>query len=191
MRRVSWPVRAVALGVSFVALAAPAAHVPEPLPPAQRARAAVEEAALAARKTAVCRDIVMRALENALAVQNEVETDVQEALLSGKKDRIADTRTALREATGETEEALDLVEQVVDWAGRASAAADAASHALRALEAGKASAKASEESARAAQKMAAEARRALAQATALTETLKKKWLLPNLPPPAGAAKTSP
>jgi hypothetical protein len=148
------------------------------VPPAQRAQAAADAASAAARQVASCRDIALRAVDNALAVQREAEADLVEALRGEQAPVIDANRAAVDEAWSESGAALSLARNVAALAVEAAAGAQAATQAVHTLAGGTVPDAAAQDVVEQAESAAAAARNAAERAAGLTDQLKRKWLLP-------------
>lgn len=130
-----------------------------------------------ARRTAVCVEISLSAVENAMAAQDQAEGDLMKAMKSGAKGRIAATEKKLELAQEEAAAARDLAKKIIEYSAECNAAAATADQEARSVS-GETSPRDLAAIMRRIESLAEIAQKALKRAEALAETLKKQWLLP-------------
>jgi len=140
------------------------------------ATAAAQVAEIAGRAT-VCVEISLSAVENAMAAQDQAETDVMKAMKSGAKGRIAAAEKKLEVAQDDAEAARELAKKIIAHTAECTAASAAADQEAKAVTA-ETTPRDVVSAMKRIEHLAEIAQKALKKAEALAETLKKQWLLP-------------
>ena len=139
---------------------------------ADTARAAAESL----RQAIVAKEMSLLAVQNAVAEQNAVETEILHALQTGNQARVRALMRTLQDAFEAAEQARRVSESILACVETASRAASSAKE-----ESGRAaSSDSAQDSARAAQKAERDvktARKAAAEASARVAPLKERWLI--------------
>lgn len=146
---------------------------------ARRLAARVADRALEA---VLARDIAMKAVENAIAVQDEAEADVMAAMASGESGCIKRSRRALADAMDETGEAVSLTAAVVAYAVQAGSAATSADEQIKTLD--DANPSAVDAAIRRLRGLLRIAECAARKALKLTDRMKTRWLVAPVQTPA-------
>ena len=141
---------------------------------------AVAQAADNAKAAGVCVEVSLTAVENAMAAENDAEAGLMKAMRAGDKTRIRSAEKNVKSANGAAEEAREMAKKIMDCAAECAAVAVAA----KAEEGKQRPEMTDRETASGAKKMGRlleTARQELSKAEAMTDVLKKKWLLPVIP----------
>jgi translation initiation factor IF-2 len=150
------------------------AEVADSRAPVQRA---ADDASVAARTSALYREVACRAAENALAAQHDAAAAVLTALKGGESKSIDSARKVLAAAEADAEEAVKMAQSVVRHAADADAAVASVAEAVKAA-ATVSGRSAAEEAAGKAQEEVRNAKRVLARARVIVEAMKLRWLIP-------------
>ncbi|MFC1497370.1 hypothetical protein ACFLS1_02710 [Verrucomicrobiota bacterium] len=153
------------------------------------AKSEAAEAAKYARRATISRDMAMNAVVNAMAAQDDVEDDLIKAMKANDRKKIDVTKKALESASKEAKEAREIAEQVIEYAGKSISAANMAKEEAKSASDAE-EIKRNEPDIKAVRHQVIIAGKMAAKAEALTETLKKRWLIPVMPPKAAAAASS-